>query len=194
MSVTRLPTGDKAKSAPDETAEDRLFTEDGTESEDFSFDDRTSKVFDDMVTRSVPFYDEIQRMITEMVADYAEPGSTLYDLGCSTATTLLALDPVVDPTVKFVGVDNSADMLAKAKTKIEASGLKRPYELVEADLHGFERIEGASVVVMILTLMFIRPLQRQRFIDALYKGLKPGGCLILVEKHTMEDSPLNRPV
>ena len=55
---------------------------------DFKFDQAVATVFDDMVTRSVPFYVEIQRMIAEMARDFATPGSNVYDLGCSTGTTL----------------------------------------------------------------------------------------------------------
>jgi tRNA (cmo5U34)-methyltransferase len=42
-----------------------------------------------MVTRSVPFYLEIQRMMTEIAGDFAVPGTRVYDLGCSTGTTLI---------------------------------------------------------------------------------------------------------
>lgn len=195
MTITRLPTGatdsGEAGDAADAAA-DRLFTQEGTNSEDFKFDNRTASVFDDMVGRSVPFYDEIQRMVCEMAADYAEAGSTVYDLGCATGTTLLALDPIVEPSVKFVGIDNSGEMLAKARTKMESQNVTRPYKLVESDLHDLERIDQASVIVMVLTMMFVRPLYRERFVKILYEGLKPGGCLLLVEKLTMEDSTLNR--
>jgi tRNA (cmo5U34)-methyltransferase len=195
MTVSRLPSGatDPApRQGSAEAAADRLFTEEGTEATDFKFDNRTASVFDDMVSRSVPFYGEIQRMICEMAADFAEPGSVVYDLGCSTATTLLALDPLVDPGVRFVGVDNSPEMLTKARAKIEARKVTRPFELLEADLHDFEQVDQASVVMMVLTLMFIRPLYRPSFVKKLYERLRPGGCLLLVEKLTMENSTLNR--
>ena len=70
---------------------DRIFADSGRKMSDFKFDRRTAHVFDDMVNRSVPFYDEIQRMTTELAADFAVPGTNLYDLGCATGTTLLAL-------------------------------------------------------------------------------------------------------
>ena len=59
---------------------------------DFTFGEKVASVFDDMLDRSVPFYQEIQRMIAEMGADFATEGSSLYDLGCSTGNTLLNLD------------------------------------------------------------------------------------------------------
>jgi len=74
---------------------------------DFKFGQTVVSVFDDMVVRSVPFYLEIQRMMTEMAADFAVAGSNVYDLGCSTGTTLINLDKVLDPAVSFVGIDES---------------------------------------------------------------------------------------
>jgi len=186
MSDTQSPPGGAKK------ARDRLFANTESEITDFTFDDKTAGVFDDMVDRSVPFYAEIQRMISEIANDFAEPGTHLYDLGCSTATTMLALDPVIDPTVHFVGVDNSREMLDKARAKMEACNVVRPYDLVEEDLHDFANLEDASVVTLVLTLMFIRPLQRQKFVERIYKGLRPGGCLLIVEKLTVADSTLNR--
>jgi len=181
----------KASSVRDD-GRDQLFSAEVSGASDFRFDQKTAAVFDNMVSRSVPFYEEMQRMTGELAADFAVDGTNLYDLGCSTATTLLYLDPVVSPGVRFVGVDNSADMLDKAREKIEAHGLRRPYELRLADLNREFVVENASVVVMNLTLQFVRPLYRERVVRHVYEGLQEQGCLILVEKQTMSDSLLNR--
>ncbi|NJD06455.1 MAG: carboxy-S-adenosyl-L-methionine synthase CmoA, partial [Methylococcaceae bacterium] len=159
---------------------------------DFRFDRATAAVFDDMIRRSVPMYGEIQRMTGEIAADFAEPGTVLFDLGCATGNTLLQLDPVIDPSVRFVGVDNSADMLAQARQKLECLQSRRVIELVEADLHAAEVMENASVAVMVLPLQFIRPLQREKMIRKVLEGLNDQGCLILIEKLIFEDSLFNR--
>ncbi len=159
---------------------------------DFKFDSRTAGVFDDMVGRSVPFYHEIQRMTTELAADFAVPGTNLYDLGCATATTLIACEPVVHPDVRFVGIDNSAEMLAKAQTKLDALPSRRERSLVLGDLHEALNIENASVVILTLTLQFVRPLHRERVIRTIAEGMNPQGCLILVEKLTENDTLFNR--
>jgi tRNA (cmo5U34)-methyltransferase len=171
---------------------DRVFSDTSAPVGDFQFDDVVAGAFDNMVSRSVPYYGEIQRMVSELAAAFAEPGTDLYDLGCSTGNTMQLLDTVVDPTVRFVGIDNSSEMLAKARAKLEDGNFTRPYNLIEADLHALPTPENASVVTMILTLMFVRPVFRQRFLNRLYAGLNPGGCLILVEKLTIANSMLNR--
>jgi tRNA (cmo5U34)-methyltransferase len=171
---------------------DTLFAEPLAPPTDFRFDQKTAAVFDDMVSRSVPFYDEIQRMTGELAAEFAVEGTNLFDLGCATGTTLLSLDPRVSAGVRFVGVDSSSEMLEKAREKLTAKGLLRPYRLIPADLHRDCVVENASVVVMILTLQFIRPLCRERLIKNILQGMHDQGCLILVEKLTFSDSLFNR--
>lgn len=170
---------------------DRIFNDPQTTT-DFRFDSRTAGVFDDMVGRSVPFYHEIQRMTTELAADFAVPGTNLYDLGCATATTLIACEPVVDPRVRFIGIDNSREMLDKAQAKLDAVPSSRERSLVLGDLHEDLPIENASVVILTLTLQFVRPLHRERLVRRIAEGLNPQGCLILVEKLTEHDTLFNR--
>jgi len=82
--------------------------------------------------------------------------------------------------------------LEKARQKLSESGRRRPFDLIHSDLHEGPAIENASVVIMILTLQFIRPLYRSQIIERVVHGLRDQGCLILVEKLVMGDSLLNR--
>ena len=52
---------------------DKIFAEPATRASDFAFDGRTAAVFDDMLARSVPFYEEFQRMTGELAGDFAMP-------------------------------------------------------------------------------------------------------------------------
>lgn len=131
-------------------------------------------------------------MLGELAGDFAAPGSNLYDLGCSTGTTLVHLDKLLPPDVAFVGVDSSPEMLDKARSKLKQAGVKRATELVCADLNNGVAISNASVLVLNLTLQFIRPLNRDRLVMALVAGLNANGCLILVEKMLSQNSTINR--
>lgn len=173
-------------------SKDAIFREPRQIAEDFNFGKETALVFDDMLDRSVPFYAELQRMIGEIATDFAVEGSRLYDLGCSTGTTLLCLDRVLPPGVAFVGVDSSPEMLAEAHAKLDRQGDARPCELVQQNIDHGVAIVDASVVIMNLTLQFVRPLNRDRLIAAIAQGTRPNGCLILVEKVLSHDSTLNR--
>lgn len=171
---------------------DQVFKSPIEKSSDFKFDAKVVNVFDDMVVRSVPFYLEFQRMITEIASDYAQPETTLYDLGCSTGTTFLSLNTKLDPSVGFVGVDDSAEMLKTCRKNLESNGVTRSLNLVTADLNKQVDIQNASVVVLCLTLQFVRPLNRLKLLQSVYKQLNPGGCLILVEKVLGESNEFNR--
>jgi tRNA (cmo5U34)-methyltransferase len=159
---------------------------------DFSFGEKVASVFDDMLDRSVPFYQEIQRMIAEMAADFAVENSNIYDLGCSTGNTLLNLDSSVGKGIKFIGVDNSEEMLKRCRQKLTQHGLRHEHELICADLNQGVCIQNASMVLMVLTLQFVRPLYRDTLTKAILQGLNENGCLILVEKVLGEDSVFNR--
>ena len=159
---------------------------------DFNFGEKVASVFDDMLDRSVPFYQEIQRMIGEMAADYAVDGTNIYDLGCSTGTSLLNLDAAVDKRVKLIGVDYSEEMLKQCRRKLAEHELKCDCELMCADLNHGVVIENASMVLMVLTLQFVRPLYRDKLVRSILQGLNENGCLILVEKVLGEHSLFNR--
>ena len=92
---------------------DEVFKGEIEKASDFKFGENVARVFDDMVNRSVPFYGEIQRMMAEIAADHAVEGAYVYDLGCSTGTTMVGMDTMVDQNIRFIGVDDSQEMLDK---------------------------------------------------------------------------------
>jgi tRNA (cmo5U34)-methyltransferase len=157
---------------------------------DFTFNEETASVFPDMLERSVPFYHEIQRMLVELATDFAVDDTNVCDIGCSTGTTLRALD-ALSQDVTLIGFDSSPAMLAEADAFLRGA-LRHPHELRCADLNQSLRIENASVVVMSLTLQFVRPLQRERVLREISEGVNHNGCLLLVEKIVAEESMLNR--
>jgi tRNA (cmo5U34)-methyltransferase len=172
--------------------EDKVFNEEIKKPSDFKFSSKVASVFDDMVNRSVPFYGEIQRMIAELSAGQALPGTNVYDLGCATGTTLIGMNTTVAEEIHFIGVDDSEQMLDKCRNKLQENGFKRTFELIKADLNQGIVIHNASVVVSCLTLQFIRPVYREKFIWSVYDGLISGGVFILVEKILAEEDCINR--
>jgi tRNA (cmo5U34)-methyltransferase len=159
---------------------------------DFQFTAEVAGVFDDMVSRSVPFYHEMQRMTAELAGDLIEPGTNVYDLGCSTGTTLLLLDRVAPKGVRFFGIDDAPEMLARCESKLKQHGFSHEYELLTTDLNAGVEMNNASLAVMAFTLQFIRPLHRDQLIADIHRGLNPNGGLILLEKVLGEDSHFNR--
>jgi tRNA (cmo5U34)-methyltransferase len=176
------------------TIHDEIFAAKRPRIDDFNFGRETAVVFDDMLGRSVPYYDEIQRMTSELIRDFAQDGTSVYDLGCSTCTTFLETTRYLSPDtqLRFVGVDNSQEMLEIARRKLQESGFAWPCDLRCADLNEGVVIENASVVLLVLTLQFVRPLRRESLVRMIREGLTDSGCLILVEKVLGENSTFNR--
>jgi len=172
--------------------EDKVFKEEINTVADFKFGSTVANVFDDMVSRSVPYYGEMQRMIAELAADYAKPGTDVYDLGCATGTTLIGMNTAVPKDIRFIGIDDSPEMLDKCQVKLIEADFSRPFELRVADLNSTVEITNASVVVLCLTLQFVRPIYREKLLKSVFDGLESGGVLILVEKVLAEDSVFNR--
>jgi tRNA (cmo5U34)-methyltransferase len=162
---------------------------------DFAFDARVASVFDDMVSRSVPYYDHVQSIQAQLaVAFLPREECVLCDLGCSTGTTIAAIleHPDCPPSARFIGVDNSADMLAQAETKLAQAIADGRVTLLEADLNAGPELPSCRVMLMNWSLQFVRPIYRERLVQSIQSVLDPEGALFLSEKILVSDSRLNR--
>ncbi|MGH7893806.1 MAG: carboxy-S-adenosyl-L-methionine synthase CmoA [Candidatus Binatia bacterium] len=166
-------------------AEDRLFDWTASRRGDFAFDADVADVFDDMVLRSVPLYLEQQAMVAELAARFWTPGTRAYDLGCSTATTLVHLARALEPPVRLVGYDDAHPMLEQAARKVKALRCEDAIELRWADLNADPAtldLTDASVVTLCWTLQFVRPPNRERLVRHIHERLRPRGALLVTEK------------
>ncbi len=168
---------------------DTLFTK--PISKQFEFDAEVAAVFDDMLSRSVPFYKESQALTRHFAVNALQKGGIAYDLGCSTASQLLEIERSVEKngTVKLIGIDNSHAMIEHARKKVEVYGSS--IELVEGDILSFP-YEKARVIISNYTLQFIRPLQREGLIRTIADALEEGGVFIFSEKVVSDDPKLNK--
>jgi tRNA (cmo5U34)-methyltransferase len=176
------------------TQEDRIFQQ-INRVEDFTFDERVATVFDNMVSRSVPFYSEVQRLQSDLIVEFlSEQDGVVCDLGCSTGTTIehIINHPLCPKTAKFIGFDNSEPMLDKARAKLSAAGTEERVSLLVADLSDLPALPACNVVILNWTLQFVRPIDREHLLKNIYTALKPGGVLLLSEKILSNDAGLNR--
>jgi tRNA (cmo5U34)-methyltransferase len=160
--------------------------------QDFRFDAKVAEVFDDMLERSVPCYRQVIEMTSALLGRFLVPGDLVYDLGCSTGTTLVELARNLDqPGLRFIGVDNSPAMLEKAAHKAARFGLGARLEFHQADITSLE-LEQCGAIVLNYTLQFIEPDQRREFLIRLRSALRPGGVLILSEKTVSVEPTLHQ--
>lgn len=173
------------------SAKDTLFNIDAVE-EDFVFNERVVEVFDDMLDRSIPFYRQVIDAEAKLLDGFLEPGDTVYDLGCATGTTLLGFSRLLEhKDLQFIGIDNSAPMLDKARLKSELYSKQQRLSFSLEDIIAFDH-PGAGGIVLNYTMQFIRPLQREIFLQRLFQNLRPGGILLISEKTITHDRRLNR--
>ena len=173
---------------------DRVFLQTGR-AEDFAFDERVAKVFDNMVSRSVPFYNEVQRIQSDLVMDFLpEDSGVVCDLGCSTGTTLeyLTKHQKCPENTWFFGYDNSDSMLDKARDKLSEQIAAGKVSLITADLSRLPELPPCNVVILNWTLQFVRPIDREQLLTNIYGALRPGGIVLLSEKILINDPVLNR--
>lgn len=174
--------------------QDKLFLH-TNKSEDFAFDERVAQVFDDMVSRSVPFYNEVQRIQSDLVMDFLpSTGGVVCDLGCSTGTTIdyLRHHAKCPADATFIGYDNSEPMLDNARVKLADSINAHRTQLHYADLSAMPELPACHAVILNWTLQFVRPIGREQLLKNCFNALQSGGILLLSEKILSSDSLLNR--
>lgn len=171
---------------------DRLFAHPLDQVPDFVFNEDVAKVFPDMIKRSVPGYPTIVENLGVLAAQFAQPHSALYDLGCSLGAVTQALRRHVrTDDCRVIAVDNSPAMVERCSEYLHAQDSMfqelLPVEVIEADILALD-FQPTSLVALNFTLQFIAPEQRLELLTRIRQALLPGGALILSEKLRFEDA------
>ncbi|WP_192981280.1 carboxy-S-adenosyl-L-methionine synthase CmoA [Pseudomonas sp. EggHat1] len=171
---------------------DRLFAQPLPEVPDFVFNEDVVRVFPDMIKRSVPGYPTIVENIGVLASQFAQPQTTLYDLGASLGAVTQALRRHVRVDGgKVIAVDNSPAMVARCSEYLHAQDAMfqelLPVEVIEADILALD-LQPTSLVTLNFTLQFIPPERRLELLTRIRQALLPGGALILSEKLRFEDA------
>jgi len=103
-------------------------------------------------------------MLTELACDFAVAGTALYALGPTLAEVL--------PTL-HTRLTTRVDLLA-----------------IRTDLNRGIVVREASVVIMAGTSQLLRPLRRPQLLADVYRGLRTGGCALVMEAIRSQDSLL----
>ena len=167
--------------------EDKVFSK--KISKKFEFDEAVASVFDDMLSRSVPFYDEVRKLVIALILTEEAEGKKVLDLGSSTAKFLLDLHSKMQTTMSLKGLDNSQAMLDRAEQKCQAFAAKIDLELADMLTYTYAQ---EDIIVANYTLQFIRPIQRMELVKKLYEGLNEDGIFIFSEKVVFKDKKLDK--
>ena len=171
---------------------DNIFDNKLSKIKDFKFNQEVANVFDDMVSRSIPFYDEIHRIILDIARHHLGDNNTIIDLGCSTGTTIYLLETLLKKhkqNAHFIGIDNSQDMLNKCEEKLSKHKV-RNFELLCQDLNQTE-LPKSNFVIMNYTLQFLSPSSRVTLLTKIFESLEKGSVFILTEKIKTNNKEVN---
>jgi len=170
---------------------DRLFAQPLPQVPDFAFNEDVVRVFPDMIKRSVPGYPTIVENLGVLAAQFAQPHTTLYDLGASLGAVTQALRRHVrQDDCRVIAVDNSAAMVERCREYLNAQNSMfqelLPVEVIDGDILSLA-FKPASVIALNFTLQFIAPERRLELLGRIRQALVPGGALILSEKLRFAD-------
>ena len=161
---------------------DNIYKASVVEPGNFVFDEKVAQVFPDMVKRSVPGYANIIAGSGLIAAEYVQPGSRCYDLGCSVgASTFAMLEHIKLDDCQIISIDSSESMIQKCQSNLTATKNQSRVCCICADILDVE-ISNASVIILNFTLQFIPPERRSSLLKTIYQGMNPGGVLVLSEK------------
>ncbi len=152
----------------------------------FSFGGKTPKNFDNHITKSVPLYELGQKLICKLSSFFINKDSVVYDLGCSTGTTLKMIDSYNSfRSMKLYGIDVEKNMLKQAKKKLKKT--KNKIYLKNSDIIKIN-FKKSDLIISYYTIQFLKPKHRQTLINKIYKSLNWGGAFIFFEKVRAPDA------
>ncbi len=153
---------------------------------EWKFDQQVAQDFDSHVRKSVPLYDEFQRMVVEMSEWFVKANSIIYDLGSSTGETisLLLKKHSGKRNVRFIGIDNSAPMIKAAEKKCNHENV----EFVLRDVIEVAEFPNADFIISLYTLQFLPLKNRRKVLQRINRDLSEGGAVVISEKIRGENS------
>lgn len=164
------------------TESDHLYAKSQTHIVDFAFDEAVTAVFPDMIRRSVPGYEAMLSLIAIASEAHVQPGSNVYDLGCSLGATTLAIrSRLGHEDMAYIAVDSSPSMIDACRENLARHIPSTQYQCLCQDVRETV-IENAGIIAMNFTLQFLPRSDRGELIDKIYNGLNPGAIFILSEK------------
>ena len=146
----------------------------------WKFNEEVSDVFSDMLSRSIPDYDNMRDLMFRMAKNFVTPYSNVLDIGCSTGLSAKMLIECKEAEkTDFVLIDISDPMLRKCR---ELYKERKNVDVLRWDITEGCPVCRCSVIISCLTLQFVPIEYRQKIISSIYDSLNKGGALFLVEK------------
>lgn len=148
----------------------------------WEFDAAVTDVFDDMLARSIPAYNEMRRLTTALTCANARKHGVILDLGCSRGG---AIKPILDRLGegnRYIGLETSKPMVDAARERFAVEIADGIVKIDHVDLRSEFTSERVNVTMIVLTLQFIPIEYRQAVLKKVYDATEPDGIVLVVEK------------
>lgn len=157
----------------------------------WKFDKKIAKVFLDMKQRSIPGYFDILYMIGLLTKIFVKPNTIIYDIGCSLGEVSITIcNNIKVKGCKIFAIDKSSSMIKYCREKVKFFDKKNIIKVIKKDIFAIN-IKNASMVILNFTLQFISEKNKLFLLNNIYKGINPGGILIISEKFHFIDIKIN---
>jgi tRNA (cmo5U34)-methyltransferase len=135
--------------------------------------DNVCKHFDDHVRESLPWYDMVTGFVLHFARHFIPEKGLVYDIGASTGNIGSAINGVIEArNAEFHAIEQSLQMAAL---------YKGPQKLHICDALEYD-YKSYDFCVCFLVIMFFPVHVRKAFVQNLFKKIKPGGALLIVDK------------
>lgn len=146
----------------------------------WKFDESVTRIFDDMIRRSIPDLDSMRRLVVDIAEAYRIDSTTIVDLGASRGDAVAPLVTKYGGMNRFALVEVAPAMVDVLEERfVEA----RSVTVYRQDLRNiYPPVRDVSVTVCVLTLQFTPIEYRLQILRSAFRSMVPGGAFILVEK------------
>ncbi|MCL7931719.1 methyltransferase domain-containing protein [Halomonas llamarensis] len=152
----------------------------------WTFGSDVAQKFDSHVGKSVPLYHCGHDLTVKLSDFFIKPGSTVYELGCSTGTLLsrIAERHGDQEETRFIGLDVEPNMVSFANNKYgDTSNMF--FQTCRVEEHEFDKTD---FITSHYTMQFLAPKYRQNVFNNIYEALEWGGAFVLFEKVRASDA------
>lgn len=143
----------------------------------WEFDSEVSAVFDNMLERSIPDYENMRKLVFSIGKRYVMPDTAIMDIGCSNGIAAFPFAEAFDNNMLLLDVSES--MLNICRDKYNG------FDHVHVKNHdlrlGVPEVKS-SLILSILTIQFTPIEYRKKILKSIFDSLVHGGCFIMVEK------------
>ena len=146
----------------------------------WSFGGNVFKNFENHINKSVPLYPITHDLYLNLSDFFLQKDSAILDIGCSTGNFLNKIylrHRYNDKKLKFIGIDNTKEMIGLCKKKYKRKKLK----FLLKDIENY-KIPKSCIISSFYTIQFISPKKRQSLINKIFESLNWGGAFFMVEK------------